>query len=77
MLVWICAGLSVVCGAAAALCQNPGRWLEKFICKTTASVLFCMTATLALARSGNWETACPLECWCAISWRKICLLCPF
>ena len=60
ILVWICAGLSVACGTAAALCQNLGRWLEKFICKTAASVLFCMTAVLALARSGNWETACPV-----------------
>ena len=49
ILVWACAGLSVLCGAGAALCQNLGRWLEKFICKTSASVLFCMTAVLALA----------------------------
>ena len=77
MLVWICAGLSAACGAAAALCQVLGRWLGKFICKTTASVLFCMTAVLALARFGNWETACPVFAALVLGLvGDICLACP-
>ena len=77
MLVWICAGLSAACGAAAALCQVLGRWLGKFICKTTASVLFCMTAVLALARSGNWADACPIFAALVLGLvGDICLACP-
>ncbi len=77
MLVWICAGLSVACGAAAALCQVLGRWLGKFICKTMASVLFCMTAVLALAQSGNWVDACPIFAALVLGLvGDICLACP-
>ena len=77
MLVWICAGLSAACGAAAALCQVLGRWLGKFICKTTASVLFCMTAVLALGQSGNWQGACPVLAALVLGLvGDICLACP-
>lgn len=77
ILVWACAGLSVLCGAGAALCQNLGRWLEKFICKTSASVLFCMTAVLALGQSGDWRTACPIFAALVLGLvGDICLACP-
>ena len=77
ILVWVCAGLSVLCGAGAALCQNLGRWLGKFVCKTSASVLFCMTAVLALARSGNWADACPIFAALVLGLvGDICLACP-
>ena len=77
ILVWACAGLSVLYGAGAALCQNLGRWLEKFICKTSASVLFCMTAVLALGQSGDWRTACPIFAALVLGLvGDICLACP-
>ena len=59
-LVWISAGLSVACGAAAAANQRGRRWLARFFCKTAGSVLFCATAVLALGQTGNWRTACPI-----------------
>ena len=59
-LTWVSAGLSVLCGVTAAACQRKERWLGRFFWKTSASVLFCMTAVLALWNSGNWPTACPI-----------------
>lgn len=59
-LPWITAGLSVLCGVTAAVCQRKERWLGRFLWKTSASVLFCVTALLALWQTGNWRTACPI-----------------
>ena len=59
-LAWVTAALSVLCGGGAAVCQNRRRWLGRFLWKTCASVLFCMTALLALWSSGNWRLACPI-----------------
>lgn len=59
-LVWVTAAGSVLCGAIAAVSQNRKAWRGRFLWKTCGSVLFCMTALLALWGSGNWAVACPI-----------------